>query len=145
MKPMIVIPPDTMSDEDIKILRENGICIVVSKNPQALRFVDPIPAASSRTEIENTAIKFSRILLNRQWNTFFSTATDTLGSQNLSWIFSRILIESTALDARGSREEREAEIYETARFEEVRRIAREDARAEAAAKKAEKLKASEKK
>ena len=49
MKPMIILPPDVMDKENIDLLRENGICVVVAKDPAKVRFVDPIPAVASRT------------------------------------------------------------------------------------------------
>lgn len=64
MKPMVIIPPDVMSDEDITLLRENGICVVVCKEPDAVRFVDAIPEISSRTEIQAASIELSRFLLS---------------------------------------------------------------------------------
>lgn len=62
MKPMIILPPDTMSEDNIKLLRENDICVVTATNPGQVKFVDPIPAASSQTQMERSAIRLSRIL-----------------------------------------------------------------------------------
>lgn len=36
---ILILPPDQMSDADIKLLREAGICAVVAKDPNSLRFV----------------------------------------------------------------------------------------------------------
>jgi hypothetical protein len=68
MKPMIILPPDVMDAENIKLLRENDICVVVAKDPVKVRFVDPIPAASSRTEIEEVAIELFRRLIAWPWS-----------------------------------------------------------------------------
>jgi hypothetical protein len=56
MKPMIILPPGVMDDENIKLLRENDICVVVAEDPAKVRFVDPIPAASNRAQMEQAAI-----------------------------------------------------------------------------------------
>lgn len=66
MKPIIILPPHAMSKQDIKALNDNGICVVVAKEPEKVKFVDPIPAASSRNQIENAAIALSKRLLNGQ-------------------------------------------------------------------------------
>jgi hypothetical protein len=43
MKPIMILPPEVMSPEDIKLLNENGLCVVIVKEPAKVRFVDPIP------------------------------------------------------------------------------------------------------
>lgn len=133
MKPMIILPPNQMSEANIKLLRENGICVVVAKNPAAVRFVDPIPAASSRTQIEAAAIKLSRKVLNPgYWN------SDTT-RQEVCRTFVEILAKDTPLDRDGSQEERDALEIECARQEELRKIAREEVRAAKAAEKAKQI------
>lgn len=140
MKPMIIIPPKTMSDADIAELRKNDICVVVATDPARVKFVDPIPAASSRTQIEDAAIKLSRLLLNGQ------TGSVNLNSYsaNISKLFVECLINGTSLDSRGTKQEQEALWYDRERIAEVQRIAREDARAERKARKEALAKASEK-
>lgn len=66
MKPIIILPPKTMSKSDIKALRDNELCVVIAKDPSQVKFLDPIPTSSSRTQMENAAIALSRKLLNGQ-------------------------------------------------------------------------------
>lgn len=56
MKPIIILPPGSLSDSNIQLLRDNELCVVVAKDPAAVKFVDPIPAISSRTRIKGTAL-----------------------------------------------------------------------------------------
>lgn len=129
MKPIIILPPDTVSEPDIKELRSNGLCVVVSKDPSKVKFIDPIPAQSSRTQIEDAAIKLSRKLL----------AGELVGQEykkNIAGLFVELLTSGTPLDARGSIEEQEAAIISNARRDELGRIGREESRAARAAQKA---------
>jgi len=131
MKPMIIIPPETMSPEDIGLLRENGICVVVSANPAAVKFVDPIPAMSSRTTIEDAAIKLSRKLL----------AGELVGGdyrKNIATLYVDILSKGTPLDVNGTKEEQEARVFDSAKRDELVRLAREEAKLERAAAKVQK-------
>lgn len=136
MKPMIIVPPELLAAADRKALEENGICVVVASDPAKLRFADPMPAASSRNEIEHAAIKFSRILLNRQWGNY--STLGTIGIDIFTRIYVDCLIEGTQLDKAGCREEQEQAIIDSARRDELARIGREEARSEAAARKAAK-------
>lgn len=136
MRPMIIIPPDTMSEADIKELRANGICVVVATDPAKVKFVDPIPAASSRTEIENAAIKLSRKLLHRQWGHISND--NTIGVNTISRLYVECLIEGTPLDERGSREEQEQRYFDQSKLDELNRLAKEEARQERASIKAAK-------
>lgn len=97
MKPIIIIPPDTMSEEHIKLLRENDLCVVVAKDPSKVKFVDPIPAMSSRTQIESAAIKLSRILLNKQWG--HVSQSNLIGQDEFSKLYVKLLIEGTQLES----------------------------------------------
>lgn len=134
MKPMIILPPDTMSNEDIQELRANGVCVVVSKDPAAVRFVDPLPAVTSRTEIEQAAIKLSRKLMSPGfWN-----SDDT--RRIITATFIDLLVAGTPLDPMPPQAELEKRAYDESKINEQRQIAREDARAEAAARKAAKQK-----
>lgn len=133
MKPIIILCPDAMSEENIKLLRENDLCVVVAKNPAAVKFVDPIPAASSRTSIENAAIKLSRkILTPGFWNSIGTR-------ENMAAAYIDILVKGTPLDPypEPTPEEREKEIFDSAKADELRKLAREEAKAqrEAAKKK----------
>lgn len=134
MKPIIILPPDTMSADDIKLLRDNEICVVVASNPAAVKFVDLIPAALSRTKIENAAIAFSRKILNRG-------VYDDNTRGNLAKMYVELLVKGTALDPMGSREEWQKQIFDSEKADELRRLARKEAKAErAAAKKVKKTK-----
>jgi len=128
MKPIIILPPDTVSDPDIQLLRDNDLCVVVAKEPGAVKFLDPLPVASSRDQIENAAIQLSRRLLRG----------DILANYRgeLCSLFARILVEGTPLQPGPTQAENEKDNYDVARIDEVRRLAREDAKAERAAKKA---------
>lgn len=134
MKPILILPPNTMSAEDIKILRDNDICVVVAKDPAKVKFVDPIPAASSRTQIEQAAITLSRKLLHRQWNHI--TADGTIGVNTISRLYVECLIAGTPLDEKGSREEQEQRFFDMHKRDELARLAKEEARAERPAKRA---------
>lgn len=131
---MIIVPPDVLDAADRKALEENGVCVVVAKDPAKVRFMDPLPAASSRTQIEQAAIKFSRILLHRQWGKY--NTNGLIGTDTFARIYVDCLVEGTALDQSGTVEEQEQRHYDSHRRDELARIAREDARAERAAKKA---------
>ena len=131
MKPMMIVPPKTFSEGDLQLLRDNGICIVETADPAAVRFVDPLPVVSSRSEMERAAIALSRKLLTKghcPWN------DTTLG--DIARMFADLLLEGTSLDA--DRVQLEESTYNEAHHEEIRKIAREDARAARAAKKTEK-------
>lgn len=133
IKPMIILPPGNMDAENIGLLRQNGICVVVSEKPQEVKFVDAMAAVSSRTQIEQAAIKLSRYLVTVK----SSDGTDgwSMTKKDITAHFVRLLIEGTPLDPQGTIEEREKKIYDATHEDEVRRIAREDARAERAARK----------
>ena len=124
MKPIIILPPELMEREDIEILRENGICVVVAKDPAAIRFIDPIPSISSRTEIENAAIQLSRKVMSRG----YWTAPDI--RKEVVTTFVELLVKGSALDPNPTRAEKETEIFDQAKIEELRKLAREEAKAE---------------
>lgn len=127
MKPIIILPPDAMSPEDIKLLRDNEICVVVANNPATVKFVDPIPAASSRTQMEQAAIKLSRRLF--RGDLFPDNRRD------FAKLYVDCLIAGTSLDSGPTQEEREKEIFDQAKYDEIRKLAREEAKAEREAKK----------
>ena len=137
MKPIIILPPDTMSEEHIKLLRENDLCVVVAKDPAKVKFVDPIPASSSRTQMESAAIKLSRILLNGSWGHW--SQSGCIGRDTAAKIYVDLLVEGTPLE-HGYVEPavREQNIFDQAKADELRKLAREEAKAEHAAKKAKK-------
>lgn len=135
-KPILLIPPDCVSDDDVKRLNDNGMCTVVAKDPALIKFLDPIPSISSRTGIENAAIKLSRKLLNRQ----FHSTTGLLGYSDIYKLYLDLVIAGTPLDAQPSAEEVEKKIFNEAKAEEIRKLAREEAKEERAKLKAEKNK-----
>lgn len=140
MKPVIILPPDQMNSTHMTMLRENGFCVVVAKDPSKVEFVDTISCVTSRTEIEAAAIKLSRKLLNPgAWNPQNWTSNDSEMRANISKMYVDILINGTPLDPKGSKEEKERAIFDQAKREELERLAREEARAERAAKKAKQL------
>lgn len=137
MKPILILPPDAMSDDDIAELRKNHLCVVVAKDPSKVKFVDPLPAASSRTQIEAAAIRLSRLLLTGNKHPHFPY--DTQGStyrSEISKLFVELLVDGTPLDPNGSMEEQHQKIFDLEKADEIRRLAREDAKAERAAAKA---------
>lgn len=143
---MMIIPPDVMSEEHMKILQENGICIVVASDPSKVKFVDPIPAISCRTQIEKAAIRMSRILINGAWHDY--NTSGVISRETVLRIWTDALVAGTELDVRGTREEQEQKLIDDGRRQELYAIGREEARAERAKKKAEKdaaTKATEKK
>jgi len=134
MKPMMIVPPDMMSDDNLKLLRDNGICVVVAEKPEAIKFLDPIPAAASRTQIEHAAIMLSRKLLGPE-SPWGGSTRDSVAK-----MFVDLLVTGTPLDPKPSIQEIERQIFHAEKAEEIRRIAREEARAERLAAKAAKAK-----
>lgn len=124
---MIVLPPDEVSPEDVKKLEENGICVVVAKNPAQLKFVDPLPAVSSRNQMEMAAIRLSRRLL--RGDLFRDNRKDFAN------LYVDCLVKGTSLDPDQTPEEKEKLIFDLAKAEEIRKLAREEARVERATKK----------
>lgn len=141
MKPIIVLPPNEMSPEDVEELRKNGICVVVAKNPTALRFLDPIPAAGQRDKIEQAAIELSRLILHGQINP--QSASGTVDRANAAQWFVHLLSKGTPLDPKPQAKV-EKEIFDAAKADEIRRIAREEAREERKAKRQAAAEAEEK-
>src|SRR4029453_3136412 len=140
IKPIIILAPDSMSEEDIKVLRENQLCVVVSTNPEAVKFVDSITAISNRTEVENAAIQLSPKVLKGVHPEVGRPWTPTTVSE-FAKLFVDILIEGTALDPGPTRSEKEQEYFSAAKMDEIRRLAIQEAREERAAAKAAKAKA----
>lgn len=134
MRPIIILPPDTMSDADIKALRDNDLCVVVAKDPARVKFLDPIPAAAQRGKIEDAAIGLSRVLLNKQWGNY--TSDGTIGVNTISKIYIDILMKGTKLDPAGSREDQEREYFSEQKMVALQQLAKEEARAMRAAAKA---------
>ena len=133
MKPIIIIPPGMVSEEDLRKLNDNFLCVVECKDPSLVKFVDPIPCASSRSQIEEAAIRLSKFLMTNQSNDTYSVSKKDIQS-----LFVKYLVEGTPLDPRRTIKEREQEIFSQAKIDELRRLAREEAKAERAAAKAKK-------
>jgi len=133
MKPMIVVPPGTITKEDIARLDENGVLVVEAKDVAAVRFIDPIPVQSSRTEIEAAAIQLSRRLLRGD---NFGGPNGMITWKDVNRMFVECLVKGTPLSEGPTQAEYEAKIVSQERESELRKIAREEARAERAAKKA---------
>lgn len=133
MKPIMVLPPDLLSEADIKTLRDNDLCVVVAKDPSKVRFIDPIPAAQKRSKVGDAAIKLSRMLLTGRWGHYSNSSV--IGRSEFAKIYVDLIMEGSELDPAGSPEEVEQSIYDSARADEIRRLAREDTKAERAKKK----------
>lgn len=124
MKPVIILPPDTMSAEDVECLRQNGLCVVTAKEPSLVKFMDPIPAVVGRTAVEDAAIRLSRKVLHP--NTWSSDST----RKDIATMYIDLLIQGTPLDPKPLKQEREQEIFDDAKRLELQRLAREEAKAE---------------
>lgn len=129
MKPILILPPDSMTAGDIQLLNNNGICTVVAKNPAAVKFLDPIPSAAERTKTEDAAIALGRKIMNKGFWTNDSTRSEICKA------YVDLLVKGTSLDPLPSIKEREQELFDTEKANEIRRLAREEAKAERAAKK----------
>jgi len=133
MQPMIILPPEMMSEQNIQALRDNGICVVEAKDPSKIKFVDPIPAVSSRTGIENAAIQLSRCVLNGMGRCLVENGKMDRVSIMRQYI--DFLVVGTPLDPNPPREQIEREVFDKTKEEEIRKIAREEARTERKEKK----------
>jgi hypothetical protein len=128
MKPIVILPPDTMSAEDVATLRDNGICVVVAADPAKVKFLDPIPAASCRTKIEAAAIALSRVILKGSLSTHVTRAEACTK-------FVELLTVGTPIATNGETEEERTERVRAWELDqETRRLARLDAKAERDAK-----------
>lgn len=125
MKPIIILPPNVMSSEDIKMLRDNDLCVVIAKDPNAIKFLDPIPVAASRTELENAAIALSRKILTK------GTYDSTLRS-DFAKMYVDLLVRGTSLDPEPTEAELNREIFDMAKADELQRLGIEEAKAERA-------------
>lgn len=138
MKPMIICGEGVLAPDEAKKLEDNGICVVVAKEPEKLRFVDSVPDPS-KPKVERAAIMLSRILLNGKWGNY--TTSGAIGRDTFARIFADLVIKGSPLDEAVPTEEDRQKHYEREKWEELTRIAREDARKEAAEKRAAKAQA----
>jgi len=91
-KPVIIIEPGAMSKKDIKKMNACGIAVVESKNPEAIRFLDPPPF--DRSKHERAAIALCRILLTS------GNSGTSYQRYQLSEKYVELLIQADALDER---------------------------------------------
>ena len=61
VKPVILLQYRSISKANIKLLRDNGLCVVECKDPTKVRFMDPPPMSYSVQEL--AAIELARGLL----------------------------------------------------------------------------------
>lgn len=134
MKPIIILPPNLMSADDIQRLRDNDLCVVEASDPSAIRFLDPAPCDVTRDALDNAAIKLTRDVLNPD----VTGNSILLNRDEIRARLCRIILAGSQFDPNvEKRIARERLISQEAKEEELRHIAREEARAEAAEKKAE--------
>jgi hypothetical protein len=136
VKPMIILPPGTMSKEDMDQLRENGVCVVEAKEPAVVRFVDPIPVQSSRTQIEQASIELSRRLLSKG-------NEQLMQRKDIASLFVSLLTKGTPLSEGPTQAEHDAAVWSQAKDDELRRLAVEEARADRAEARRKKKEAAE--
>lgn len=131
MQPILIVKLGTMSNDDIALLNANGICTVISEDPTQVKFLDPIPSISSRSEIEESAIALARKVMSPgTWN-----SDDT--RKYICSVYMDILVKGTRLDPAPTEKEVYKKNFDEAKADEVRKIAREEAREERAAAKAQ--------
>jgi hypothetical protein len=128
MKPMMIIAPDVMDASEIEELRKNDICVAVAKDPDRIRFMDPIPCQSSRTQIETAAIELSRRVL--RGDIFPNNKSD------FSRLFVECLLQGSPLQPTPTVSEIEANYFTSEKRAEIQRLARQEAKEERAAAKA---------
>lgn len=135
MKPLIIMPKGTMSSKDKEKLTKNNICVVEAETPSLVKFVDSVPEIASRTQIEQAAIQLSRKILSKDtWG--YDSDTD----KEMAKMYVDLLIKGTPLDPRPTQQEQEKQIFDQAKADELRRLAKEEAKAERDAAKASKAK-----
>lgn len=62
IQPIVILQTGTMSKADMKRMRDCGLCVVESKMPSAVRFLDA-PVQYDYSIQERAAIELSRVLL----------------------------------------------------------------------------------
>lgn len=133
MKPLIILPKGAMSAKDKEKLTKNNICVVEAETPSLVKFVDSVPEIASRTQIEQAAIQLSRKILKKDtWN------YNSDMSKEMAHMFVELLVKGTPLDPEPAQAEQEKQIFDQAKAEELRRLAKEEAKAERDALKAAK-------
>ncbi len=70
LKPVVILPPKSMTKADMQQLREAGICVVECKKPSEVRFLDPPPCGY---ELRNqAAIKMFLKIVNNEVPSIFT-------------------------------------------------------------------------
>ena len=134
VKPIMILPPNAMSKADIDLLNTNDLCVVIAEDPALVKFVDPLPAQSSRNEVENAAIQLSRRLLH----------SDSVHSRgDVTKIFVDLLTKGTPISAGPTDAEIRERFFQSEKANELKRLAIEEARAERAEARQKKRAASE--
>ena len=94
MSPVIILPPNIMSEEDMQRLRDNGMCVVVAEDPSQVNFIDPLPCISSRTEIDHAAIKLAqKVLKPETW----PDGINSIGYRLCIRLFSGFILETSPI------------------------------------------------
>jgi len=128
MKPIVLLPEGEMKPQDIAKLTANGICIVECKDPARVKFLDPIPSAASRSKIEQAAIMLSQKIMRQGYWSDPATRNLVIAT------YFDILVKGTPLDPLRVLEQ---EIFDEEKENEIRRLARVEAKEQRdAAKKA---------
>lgn len=77
IRPVIILPPDEMSEDDIGKLNNNGFCVVVAKHPDQVRFMEP--PLQSYPAPERAALKLCRVIMaSREKNVTLQDLTQRL-------------------------------------------------------------------
>jgi len=139
MKPIMVLKKGTLAPDAIEALRANGLCVVESDDPGALKFLDPIPSMAQRTKIEDAAIQLSRKMLNRDfWIT--DNQWRSRDRSDVARLYVELLVKGTALGNEPTQQKRELEYFTREKLDEIQRLARAEAKADREAAKAAKAK-----
>jgi hypothetical protein len=135
VKPILILPPDSVSEADIARLNDNDLCVIVAKDPAAIKFLDPIPAAAGRDKIDEAAIQLSRKLLNKDELQFDEWGRVTYA--NVAELFVKLVTLGTSLtrlptadDEAEAWEETFEQIYKDSRADEMDKLGKQDAKAE---------------
>lgn len=89
MKPVIILPKDQMSKEDIAELRANDICVVEADNPEEVRFAEPPPGDYGPQE--QAAIQLFRYVASQGSNVNF-------GKQRLVELYVNFLLKGSHME-----------------------------------------------
>ena len=82
MKPMLILPPDEMSTEDMERLRDNGICVVESKRPDEIRFLQT-PLDSNHDEVIEASLQLTRFVVNNPDKTHYGSSLASYWASSL--------------------------------------------------------------